>query len=62
MPVKEQAPGQGETRRFLVKCDGCSFERPADGRDKATEIGNGHRQETGHELVAVEFPASVTSS
>jgi hypothetical protein len=62
MPLKEQAPGQGETRRFLVKCDGCSFERPAEGRDEATEIGDGHRRETGHELVAVEFPPAAGSS
>jgi len=62
MPLKEQAPGQGESRRFLVKCDGCSFEQSAEGRDEATEVGDGHRRETGHELVAVEFPPSVKTA
>lgn len=62
MALKEAAPERGEARQFIVKCDGCSFERTAEGRDEATEIGNGHGRETGHELVAVEFPSSVESS
>lgn len=59
MSTKNAGTDRGETKRFLVKCDGCSYERPADGRTEATRIGNEHRRETGHELVALELPPSV---
>ena len=58
MATKETAPPHEETKRFLVECDVCSYERSADGRDEATRIGNAHRRETGHELVALELPPS----
>ncbi|WP_222918753.1 hypothetical protein [Natrinema sp. SYSU A 869] len=59
MATNEMAPDRGETKQFLVECDGCSYERPADGRDEATRIGTDHRQETGHDLVAIELPPSI---
>ncbi|WP_226479358.1 hypothetical protein [Natrinema amylolyticum] len=59
MTPNETAPARGETKQFLVACDGCSYERPADGREEATRIGSDHRRETGHDLVAIELPPSV---
>ena len=59
MAITESDPGQGETRRFLVECEGCSFERAATGRDEAERIGDAHRGETGHNLVALELPPSM---
>ncbi|QLK26375.1 hypothetical protein HYG81_01785 [Natrinema zhouii] len=56
MATKETASSHEETKRFLVECNGCSYERSADGRLEATRIGNDHRRETGHELVAIELP------
>ncbi|GAB3674573.1 hypothetical protein [Halopiger thermotolerans] len=48
----------GALQRFLVTCEGCSFERTADGRDSAAAIGNDHRQATRHDVVALEVPPS----
>lgn len=62
MVTTGKAPDAGETRRYLVECDGCEFERTVEGRDGVTRVGNAHRRETGHELVAVELPRSVGSS
>lgn len=64
MATKETAaaPAGEETKRFLVDCDGCSYERAADGREEATRIGADHRRATGHELVAVELPPSVETA
>ncbi|OVE84530.1 hypothetical protein [Natronolimnobius baerhuensis] len=56
-PTEQTTP-----RQYLVKCDGCSFEQSADGRDEAATIGNGHHRETNHDVIAVEVPPSVTSS
>lgn len=61
MTETETRSRREETKRYLVKCDGCSFERTADGHDEAVRIGNAHRQETEHELVAVEMPRSTAS-
>lgn len=52
------SPTLDGTKRFFVKCDGCSFEQRVTGRDEATQIGTAHRHETGHDLVAVEVPPS----
>lgn len=49
-------------RRYLVTCDGCAFEQSADGREEATAVGTDHRQETHHDVIAVEMPRSVDSS
>ncbi len=62
MATNDTGPARTESKRFLVQCDGCSFERSANGRDEATEVGADHRQETGHEIVAVELPPSVDSA
>ncbi|WP_254764698.1 hypothetical protein [Natrinema marinum] len=58
----ESGSAQTDAKRFLVQCDGCSFERSADGREEATRIGTHHRRETGHEIVAVELPPSADSA
>lgn len=58
MATKETTAGRGD-KRFLVDCDGCGYERAADSRAEATRIGNDHRRETGHEVVAVELPPSA---
>lgn len=64
MATKETAavPTRDETKRFLVDCDGCSYEQAADGREEATRIGADHRHATGHELVALELPRSVETA
>ncbi|WIV67465.1 hypothetical protein [Natrialbaceae archaeon AArc-T1-2] len=54
--------GRAETRQYLITCEGCTFERTADGREEATEIGSDHRRETDHAVVAVEVPPSIASS
>lgn len=59
MATNETTPGREATKRFLVTCDGCSYERSATGRAEATRLGDDHRRETGHELVALEVPAST---
>lgn len=61
MATKETGRGGSESKRFLVQCDSCSFERSATGREDVTQIGNAHRRETGHELVALELPPSIES-
>ncbi|SEP84596.1 hypothetical protein [Natrinema salaciae] len=62
MTTKETAPGGGEGKRYLVDCNGCSYERAATGRDEATRIGTDHRRETGHELVAIELPPTTETA
>ncbi|WP_049890829.1 hypothetical protein [Natrinema versiforme] len=64
MATKETAavPTREATKRFLVDCDSCSYERTADGREEATRIGADHRRATGHELVALEVPQSVETA
>lgn len=59
MATKETVPRRGETKRFRVSCDNCSYERSAEGRAEATRLGTTHRRETGHEIVALEVPPSV---
>lgn len=59
MLTNRGATDRNETRRFLVKCEGCSFERTADGRENAAAIGTDHRRETRHEVVALEVPPSL---
>lgn len=59
MATNETAPGSQERKRFIVECNGCGYERSADGRDEATRIGTDHRRETGHELVAIELPPMI---
>jgi hypothetical protein len=44
-----------------VQCDGCSFERPAEGRTDATAVGTAHSDETRHRIVVVEVPPSMHS-
>ena len=61
MFTNESTPERGESKQYLVQCDGCSFERPAAGRDAATTIGTSHRQETRHDVVVVEVPPSMHS-
>lgn len=62
MSTNRKPPDQGATKKFLVECDGCFFEQPAEGRDEAAKIGNDHHHETGHEVVAVEMPPSTAFS
>lgn len=62
MATKETGTSGGDTKRFLVDCNVCSYERAATGRDEATQIGTDHRKETGHELVAVELPPSIENA
>lgn len=62
MGTTGKAPEQGESTPYLVKCDVCSFERTVDGRDEATRVGNDHRRETGHDIVALEVPPSIGSA
>ncbi|RKD94972.1 hypothetical protein [Halopiger aswanensis] len=58
--LTNKSPSDGETtQRFLVTCDGCSFERTADGRENAAAIGDDHRRETRHDVVALEVPPSL---
>ncbi|QSW99229.1 hypothetical protein [Haloterrigena alkaliphila] len=59
MAITERDPGQGEPKRFLVECEGCSFECATTGREEAERIGDAHRGETGHDLVALELPPSM---
>ena len=49
-------------RQYLVKCEGCSFERSVEGRDEAAAIGDDHRRATDHDVIAVEVPPSIGSS
>lgn len=62
MAVRENDSDRGATKQFLVACDGCSFERAATGREEAERIGDSHRGETGHDLVALEVPPSRRSA
>ena len=62
MATNERATEKGDRKRFLVKCDGCPFERTTDGREEARRTGSDHQRETGHELIALEVPPSATSS
>ncbi|MCU4740585.1 hypothetical protein [Natronoglomus mannanivorans] len=62
MDTREKPADSGQPKQFLVKCNGCSFERTTAGREEVTQIGNDHRRETGHELVALEVPPSIGSS
>lgn len=62
MVARGKAPDRGETKRYLVECDECDFERTVEGRDGATRVGDDHRRATGHEIVAVELPPSVGST
>lgn len=60
---KEPPVAEGEqSKQYLVDCEVCPFEQMAEGRDKAKQVGTHHRLETGHELVAVEFPRSIGRS
>ncbi|SEW31679.1 hypothetical protein [Natrinema salifodinae] len=61
MSTKGEESEQDVTKQFLVKCENCPFERTATGRHEATQVGNGHRRETRHELIAVEVPRSIDS-
>lgn len=58
MVTKKTSSDRKETKQFVVNCNDCSFERTADGRDEAAHVGDGHRRETGHTLVAIEAPPS----
>lgn len=49
-------------RQYLVKCETCSFERRAEGRDEAAAIADDHRRETRHDVVALEVPPSIGSA
>ena len=51
-----KATSDPETRRFLVSCDDCTFERVAEGREEATRVGTVHRDHTDHDIVALEQP------
>ncbi len=62
MATNQATAGRDEAKRFLVTCDDCAYERPAAGRAEATRLGDDHRRETGHELVALEVPASSVGS
>lgn len=62
MGTTGRTPEQGESTPYLVKCDGCSFEHTADGRDEATRIGDRHRREMGHDIVVLEVPPSIGST
>jgi hypothetical protein len=59
MATNETTDDDGTGKRFLVKCDACSYERAADGREEATRLGIDHRRETGHDPIAVEVPPSI---
>jgi hypothetical protein len=43
-------------KRFQVECSGCSFEQKIEGRVTAGKVARDHREETGHDVVAVELP------
>lgn len=43
-------------KRFHVECSACSFEREIEGRVTAGKVAHDHREETGHDVVAVELP------
>lgn len=60
--LTNRAAPDGDERTFLVKCESCSFERTADGRDTATEIGTDHQRSTSHDVLAFEVPSSITQS
>lgn len=47
---------KGETKQFLVKCDECSLSYETESRNEARRIGTDHHRETGHEVIAVEWP------
>ena len=59
---RESTDQEAETKRYLVQCEGCSFEDTADGRDSATAIGTDHHRETRHEVVALEMPRTADPS
>lgn len=44
------------TKQFLLDCEECSFERTVTGRDEVIRVGDNHREETDHELTALELP------
>lgn len=56
MATRGKTSDQSEPKRYLVQCDHCSLEQTADGRPEVEEIASTHRDETGHALVAVEWP------
>ncbi|OLZ40692.1 hypothetical protein A6E15_06660 [Natrinema saccharevitans] len=62
MATNQTTPGPDTTKRFLVTCADCAYERSAAGRTEATRLGDDHRLETGHELVALEVPASAVGA
>lgn len=48
-----------DEKRYFVQCDDCAFEVAAEGLTEAKSIGTEHRQETKHDIVAVEAPRST---
>lgn len=43
-------------KQFKVSCEDCSFENEVKVRERAEALAHEHRVETGHDIVAVEFP------
>lgn len=43
-------------RQFQVSCDDCPFEQEAPSREAAEDSARRHRDQTGHDIVAVELP------
>lgn len=56
MALEERSANQGDAKRFIVQCDECSFASEAEGRYEARGMGTTHHRETGHDVVAVEWP------
>ena len=59
MVTGNEATDSEATRRYLVECEACPFERTVEGREQATRVGDRHRWETSHELVALELPRAT---
>ncbi len=56
MATGSTASDQGESKQFLVQCEDCDLERTAVGRAEIETIATLHQEDTGHALVAVEWP------
>ena len=56
---REPTDDDGGLKRFLVQCEGCAFEQAVTDRDEAMAVGSDHKEETRHEVVALEVPPSL---
>ncbi|MFD1585990.1 hypothetical protein ACFR9U_03270 [Halorientalis brevis] len=56
MATSEPASDKEESKQFLVQCEDCTLEQTAIGRAEIEAIATVHQEDTGHALVAVEWP------